>query len=130
MCKALSKSTLSKKSVRSHLNQWCCPVQGRGGDMGECFERRHCSGEQVKRGEDFSWSFLSPLTGGRERKAAARRSNRAFFLLTFVSRETREEKGHTSVQLQSLAGAQAKTALVFHAGNVLLTKICLCSNPW
>lgn len=70
-----------------------------------------------------------PPSGGRGRRGAARGSNRAFFLLTFVSGETREEKGLKSIQLQSLAGAQAKIAPVFHAGNGLLTKICLCSNP-
>lgn len=36
--------------------------------MGECFEHRRCSREQVKRGEDFSWSFLSPLTGAEREK--------------------------------------------------------------
>lgn len=49
----------------------------------------------------------------------------AFFSLTFVCRETGEEKGQQLVQLQSLAGAQAKPAQGFHAGNGLLTKICL-----
>lgn len=77
-----------------------------------------------QKGEDFSWSFLSPLATawGRRERGAARGSTRAFFLLTFVSGENGEGKGHKSVQLQSLAGAQAKIAPLFLTGNVLLQR--------
>lgn len=75
------------------------------------------------RGEGFSWDFCPhwSLTRGEENQQEV--PTELFFLLTFVSRETREEKGQELVQLQSLAVAQAKSCWLW-------TKICLCSNPW
>lgn len=60
-------------------------------------------------GEGFSWGFLSPVITDRGEEDQQEVPTELFFSLTFVSRETREEKGHELVQLQSLAVAQAKS---------------------
>lgn len=89
--------------------------------------------QKAGRGEGFMWSFFFgphwTLFGSEGEEEQDEVQIELASCSPLSPEKPREEKGHKSNQLQSLAGAQTKIAPLFHAVSVLLTKACLRSKP-